>query len=164
MMEKKTVNSILRVALKLAALVIVLQLGACASIVSGTNQSVSVETQATGGETLAGANCKLTNNKGTWYVTTPGSTVVNRSYEDLAVLCEKESHAPGMVSAKSSTKGMAFGNLLFGGVIGAGVDISTGAAYDYPALIKVRMGRSEQVGSPTTSPAPTPVATPTPTR
>lgn len=32
---------------------------------------------------------------------------------------------------------MAFGNLLFGGVIGAGVDIGTGAAYDYPNLISV---------------------------
>ncbi|MDH4481479.1 MAG: hypothetical protein QE279_02085 [Rhodoferax sp.] len=37
---------------------------------------------------------------------------------------------------------MAFGNIIFGGVIGAGVDISTGTAYDYPSLIVVMMGKT----------------------
>jgi hypothetical protein len=30
---------------------------------------------------------------------------------------------------------MLAGNIIFGGVIGGGVDVATGAAYDYPALI-----------------------------
>lgn len=126
--------------LLLAALA-AMSLSGCASIVSGTNQSVSVDVRS---QTAAvqGANCKLSNNKGTWFVTAPGSTVVNRSFEDLSVRCEKELHEPGMVTAKSSTKGMAFGNILFGGFIGAGVDMSTGAAYDYPNLITVVMGKS----------------------
>ncbi len=37
---------------------------------------------------------------------------------------------------------MAFGNFLFGGVIGVGVDTVSGAAYDYPNVVTVRMGRS----------------------
>lgn len=45
-----------------------------------------------------------------------------------------------MASVKSSTKAMAFGNIIFGGVIGAGVDVATGAAYDYPTMITVLMG------------------------
>lgn len=121
-----------------------LQVTGCASIVSGSNQSVSVEARTSVGQNVTGAACKLTNNKGAWFVTTPGSTVVNRSYEDLSVRCEKETHEPGLVSAKSTTKAMAFGNILFGGVIGAGVDISTGAAYDYPPLITVIMGKTTQ--------------------
>jgi hypothetical protein len=40
---------------------------------------------------------------------------------------------------------MAFGNILFGGVIGVGVDVATGAAYDYPALITVVFGQSTTV-------------------
>jgi hypothetical protein len=32
---------------------------------------------------------------------------------------------------------MAFGNIIAGGIIGAGVDIHTGAAYDYPVSISV---------------------------
>ena len=130
-----------------AAIAVVSQLMGCASIVNGQNQSVSVEALAEAGS-VVGANCKLSNNKGTWYITSPGSTMVQRSYEDLGVRCEKEPHDPGMVSVKSSTKAMAFGNILFGGVIGAGVDVATGAAYDYPTLITVVMGKSTAIGAP----------------
>jgi hypothetical protein len=37
---------------------------------------------------------------------------------------------------------MAFGNILFGGVIGAGVDVYNGAAYDYPNLLNIEMGKT----------------------
>jgi uncharacterized protein YceK len=111
----------------------------CASIVSGTNQSISVDTHKKGVPVVA-ANCKLTNDKGVWYVATPGSVTVHRSYDDIAIRCEKDGHDPGLLTAKSSTKGMAFGNILVGGVVGAGVDMATGAAYDYPVLLSVEMG------------------------
>jgi hypothetical protein len=120
----------------------------CASIVSGTSQSVSVETRNVDGASVTGANCKLNNNKGTWFVTSPGSTTVNRSFEALEVKCEKQGLEPGIASFKSSTKAMAFGNVLFGGPIGAGVDMASGAAYDYPNLIAVTMGRTQVVEAP----------------
>jgi hypothetical protein len=149
------------------ALAALTQVVGCASIVSGSNQSVTVETRAAAGGSIAGATCKLVNDKGTWYVTTPGSTTIHRSYEDLGVSCQKDAYAPGTVSAKSSTKGMAFGNILFGGLIGVGVDASTGAAYDYPPLITVALEpRSEpgvstnQIGgAPFDAPTQPPVAT-----
>jgi hypothetical protein len=119
----------------------------CASIVSGHNQTLSIEAKSKGTQ-VAGANCKLSNDKGTWFVTTPGTTTVNRSFNELAIQCEKEGSEPGFLSVKSSTKAMAFGNILFGGVIGAGVDIATGAAYDYPALLTVEMGESAVVTPP----------------
>jgi len=112
----------------------------CASIVSGTNQSLTVETRGKEGQPVVSVNCKLSNNKGTWYVTSPGSVVVNRSYEDLLINCEKEKQEAGLASVKSSTKPMAFGNIIFGGVIGVGVDMASGAAYDYPTMITVFMG------------------------
>ena len=124
----------------------------CAPIVSGTNQSVSVETRNAEGASVSGANCKLNNNKGTWFVTSPGSTTVNRSYEALNVRCEKDGAEPGQSVVNSSTKGMAFGNILFGGPIGAGVDMASGAAYDYPNLITVMMGSNTTVGSPAPEP------------
>lgn len=119
----------------------------CASIVNGQNQSLSVSAKSKGKQ-VDGANCKLSNDKGTWFVNAPGSATVHRSYEDLAVKCEKEGYAPGTVAAKSSTKAMAFGNIIFGGVIGGGVDIATGAAYDYPSLIDVEMGQSSVLAPP----------------
>ncbi|HZZ92298.1 MAG TPA: hypothetical protein VFE23_07035 [Usitatibacter sp.] len=113
----------------LAAVVLAISSG-CASIVSGHNQPLSVNTPE-----CEGASCTLTNSKGTWYVKSPGSVTVHRAYGDLMVTCSKEGYMSATSSVASSTKGMAFGNILFGGVIGAGVDIGTGAAYDYPNVI-----------------------------
>lgn len=107
----------------------------CASIVNGVNQSVSIVTPP-----VNGAICKLSNNKGKWFVShTPGSVTVHRSYEPLAVHCEKPGYKNANKNVASTTKAMAFGNVLFGGVIGAGVDMGDGAAYRYPAIIRVPM-------------------------
>ncbi len=104
----------------------------CASITTGSNQSLSVNT-----EPESGANCELKNDKGTWYISsTPGSVVVNRSYSDLHIICKKDSKS-GNSAVKSTTKGMAFGNIIAGGIIGVGIDVHTGAAYDYPTSISV---------------------------
>lgn len=108
----------------------------CASIVSGSSQTVSVLTTPRGG-----AHCTLANTKGRWYLAeTPGSVVVHRAYGDLFVTCKK-GHKKGFVRVKSATKGMAFGNVVFGGLIGSGVDAADGAAYDYPQQITVPLRR-----------------------
>jgi hypothetical protein len=105
----------------------------CASIVSGHKQTVSVNT-----DPIKGATCKLENNKGTWYVpSTPGSVTINRSFENLNVECHKKGYAKATKSVSSSTKAIAFGNVLFGGPVGGAVDVATGAAYDYPQEIRM---------------------------
>ncbi len=125
-----------------------LELGGCASIVDGNTQSLSVKTLDKADQDLAGAKCSLTNDKGVWYLTSPGSVTVHRSYADLVVACEAQDQEPGSTRAPSSTKPMAFGNILLGGVIGVGVDVATGAAYDYPQLITVGMGRRLDLAAP----------------
>lgn len=118
---------------QLFILLLSIQLTACASIVSGATQPISIDTEP------ASARCELKNDKGVWHVSdTPASVVVHRSYEDLRVTCNKGSMS-GAASFKSTTKAMAFGNILVGGAIGAGVDASTGAAYDYPDTMTVRL-------------------------
>ena len=108
----------------------ILVLPGCASIVSGHNQPVSLETPD-----CDGASCTLTNSKGTWYVKSPGSVTVHRAYGDMVVQCMKEGYPSATSTTPSTTKPMAFGNILFGGLIGVGVDVGTGAAYDYPAVL-----------------------------
>ena len=110
----------------------------CASIVSGTSQVVSVETLGTAGK-ITGASCKLENEKGVYYVTTPGTVTVRRAYGDMNVKCEKSGLPTGSAAVKSTTKGMLAGNFLFGGPIGAGVDMASGAAYDYPTVFQKNM-------------------------
>lgn len=135
----------------LATLLVVILAAGCASIVDGSSQSLSVKTIAEGAE-ISGAQCTLNNNKGTWFVTTPGTVTVHRSYDAMNIKCTHQDYQPSMITSTSSTKGMAFGNILFGGLIGAGVDMGTGAAYDYPTLITVPL-------TPLTVPNP-PVASP----
>jgi uncharacterized protein YceK len=103
-----------------------LLLTGCSTITTGQNQPISLDTHP-----HSGAKCILRNDKGSWYVTTPGSVVVTRSYSDLIITCTKDNMS-GNTTIKSSTKGMAFGNILAGGLIGLAVDMSTGSAYDYP--------------------------------
>jgi len=142
----------------MASVVTGASLTGCASIVSGTSQVVSVETLHSTGN-VAGATCKLENDKGVYYVTTPGTVTVHRAYGDMNVKCEKPGFDAGLATVKSSTKGMMAGNIVFGGFIGAGVDAASGAAYDYPALFQVMMG--QQTGMPA-APVSTPVAAATP--
>lgn len=145
-------TSVTRFALTGLAIAAFSALTGCASIVSGTNQIVSVETLHPAGK-VVGASCKLENDKGVWYVTTPGTVTVHRAYGDMMVKCEKEGFGPGVATVKSSTKGMLAGNLLFGGPIGAGVDAASGAAYDYPNVFQVMMGASTILQAPPPSPA-----------
>lgn len=125
----------------------------CASIVSGTNQVVSVQTTAPNKD-ANGATCKLENDKGVYFVTTPGTVTVHRAFGDMTVKCEKAGFAPGLATFKSTTKAMMAGNLIFGGVIGAGVDAASGAAYDYPALLQIPMSDSINDATATMAPAP----------
>ena len=118
-----------------------LLLTGCASIVNGQNQSVSVVTRNQGAE-VQGAKCSLTNDKGVWYLSSPGSVAVHRSFGELSVSCAMTGLPDGTVAVKSSTTGAVFGNILVGGVIGAGIDVATGAAYNYPNLIPVAMGQA----------------------
>jgi hypothetical protein len=113
----------------------------CASIVNGTNQVVTVEARSQG-QLVKGASCKLQNAKGVFYVTSPGTVTVHKSRDDLVVQCDKENIKPGLAKIKSTVKGMTFGNILFGGVIGVVVDQNSGAAFDYPPIITVLMGEN----------------------
>jgi hypothetical protein len=115
-----------------------LGLGACASVLDGWSQNVVVKTQS-GGRDVGGASCTLSNNKGTWYVTSPGSVNVHRSFDDLNVRCEYGGYVPNAGSAPSTTKSLFLGNVIIGWLPGAALDVGDGSAYDYPSPIIVNL-------------------------
>lgn len=122
------------------SLLAMLLLSACASITGSKNQPVSVQAVYTG-KSVEGADCTLTNDKGTWFTKTPGSVVVQKSGQDMVIRCEKDGVPPGSTTVASSANGGVWGNILFGGIIGYAVDASTGAAFDYPSSLAVQMGQ-----------------------
>ena len=128
------------IALTIVIILLTALTSGCASITGTTNQSISVQTRDQAGKEATGAACELTNNKGKWFVTSPGSVTVTRSNDYMQVLCNKPGSEPGRAAVVSVTKGSMFGNIIFGGGIGAIVDHNTGAAYEYPTFIQVLMG------------------------
>ena len=128
----------------------------CASITGTTNQNVSLQTREAAGKEIAGASCELSNSKGKWFVTSPGSVGITRSNDDMQVICSKAGIEPGRASVVSAIKGSMFGNILLGGGIGAIVDHNTGAAYEYPSFFQIVMGTFTKVESTPNNPAPAP--------
>jgi len=113
-------------------------LASCASIVTGTKQQVSIST-----DPVDGAKCQLTNKHGSWIIPkTPGFTTVHRDFDDLDIICKKTGHKTAHKTVKSHTKAMVFGNLIAGGVVGGGIDVVSGAAYNYPEQIIVPMRKA----------------------
>ncbi len=107
----------------------------CASIVEGTDQSVTVQT------TPSGASCELKRDGEVIGVVnpTPGTVTVDKSKDDISVICRKDGYQDGSGAFSSDFQGMTFGNLLFGGIIGVAVDASSGAMHEYPASVTVVM-------------------------
>lgn len=100
-------------------------LGGCATITRGTTEAFVIETKP------PGAEARLSNGL---YCTTPCSLKVKRK-GDFVVTFTKEGYETVAASVTSSVDsggaaGMA-GNVLLGGIIGAGVDAGTGAMHSH---------------------------------
>lgn len=120
----------------LAPLLLLPMLAACSTIMSGTTQSVLVNTPF-----VDGAKCTLTDSKkGTWYLpATPGSVTVNKGDGPMHVVCTKAGYETGIASADDELQPATFGNIILGGGIGVFVDAADGAAQKYPDAITVWM-------------------------
>jgi len=112
----------------------------CASITKDSNQPVKIEAYSKANQLVTGVKCVAKNERGEWSVNAPGTVSVHRSGQNLEVNCEKEGEQSGVATVISRANGGMFGNILFGGGIGAIVDHNKGTAYSYPDWIRVIMG------------------------
>jgi len=126
----------------------------CASIAGERLQPITVQTLHENQE-VAGIGCTLTNDAGSWFVTSPGSVTVHKSTGDLAISCKKESLA-GNQTLVSKSNGAVWGNVLIGGGIGYIVDRNTGAGFDYPATTTVMMRKVAEMAMADQVPAAAP--------
>jgi len=94
------------------------------------------------GNTVEGATCSIRNDKGAWEAKSPSFVTVSRSSEDLIVECKKVGFQDGSLKGISRAAGSMWGNIVFGGGVGALVDHSRGAGYNYPDILPVVMGKS----------------------
>jgi hypothetical protein len=110
---------------------------ACASITGGTHQKVNVQPQTSSGQPITGATCRLSNDRGSVNVTAPGIATVHRSGQPLDVSCRKDGATIVQQSFPASTRGMVWGNIVFGGIIGVVIDYSNGAAHKYASQLRL---------------------------
>lgn len=125
-------------------------MGGCASIVRGTSQSVAISTPP-----VTGAVCDLNSGAGSWQVTTPGAVTVEKSSEDIQARCHKEGYQDAVAVIPSNFEGWTVGNLVFGGIIGLGVDAATGAINKYPKSFQIPMVQSQAAQATPIAPPPT---------
>lgn len=113
--------------------------GACSTIVEGTDQTVTIATDP------SGAACELTRHGQMIGAVnpTPGSLLVDKSSDNISVICTKEGYQNASGTLASEFEGMTFGNILFGGIIGVAVDASSGAMNEYPASVTIRLVEDE---------------------
>jgi|SRR3712207_1032235 len=127
----------------------------CASVMNDTTQGVKVDTKTQAGEVIAGAECKLTNDYGTFTARSGDTAQVRRSSKDLDISCVHPQNPNAVARAISRVNAGMFGNIIIGGGIGAIVDHSRGTAYTYPSWIQLVFGKtltfdrnSEEEGKP----------------
>ncbi len=119
-------------------------LSACATLVNGSSQNVTVSTNP------PGASCTLDRigARVGAIPATPGSVRLDKSKNDLSVTCAKDGYQTATVSRAPSFGGATFGNIIAGGVIGVVVDAASGANYSYPDDIRVDLAASPAPATP----------------
>lgn len=119
-----------------------LALAGCATITTEASQLIRVETLTGSGAELTGAACRLQNDGGTLSLTTPGAARVPRSSADLTIHCTAAGHPDARATVTSRVGAGMFGNILFGGGVGAIIDHGKGTAYNYPTWVQPVMGET----------------------
>lgn len=107
----------------------------CSSIVSGTSQTLTINTSP------EGASCELTR-KGSIIgriSPTPGSVLVQKTKHDIFVKCSKQGYQDANFTNKSGVEGATFGNIVLGGGIGWAIDSASGADNHYEEVMNITL-------------------------
>lgn len=102
--------------------------GACATIMEKDTQQLSIKTRPE-----SQAECRYGTDAMDSTLTAPGTITVERSRKDIDIRCtDKATGSSGDATIASGIEPWFWGNILIGGLLGVGVDFSTGNAWLYP--------------------------------
>lgn len=112
-----------------------LLLSACASVASGTSQTLTINTAP------EGADCSLSREGRVIgrINPTPGSVVVQKTKHDIAVSCEKSGYETVNFINQSGSEGATWGNIILGGGIGWAIDSASGADNKYTEILNITL-------------------------
>ena len=107
----------------------------CASVVQGDSQAMHVTTYC--GQQILPASCTASNSKGNLSFHAPAHLLVQKAHDPLTIRCKSPYFTENVVHVPASPNPMLAGNLVFGGLIGAGVDLTTGAGFAYNTVVNI---------------------------
>lgn len=117
------------------AITALIMISGCSSIISGTDQTLTINTNP------AGAKCVLNRNGQVigQVESTPGGIVVERTKHDINVVCSKAGYQDATYYNKSGVEGATFGNIILGGGVGWAIDSASGADNHYTDIMNITL-------------------------
>jgi hypothetical protein len=128
-----------RLLLCLAPILIAPLASGCASIASGTTQTL----QITSNPDKASCNLERQGKVIGSVAATPGGVVVEKTKHDITVKCEKTGYQQSTGYLHSGVEGSTWGNIILGGGIGWAIDSARGADNHYPENITLTLVPAE---------------------
>ncbi len=119
----------------LGVVLLALGLTNCASIIDGTTQEIVINTNPTD------ARCVL-NRQGVSIGTveqTPGGVTIQKTKEDITVVCDKEGYQTATHLSNSGIQGSTWGNIVLGGGVGWAIDSARGADNYYETPVNITL-------------------------
>ena len=110
-------------------------LSGCATLLEEDTQEVNVRFMCA--EKHLVATCDLKNDKGRWRLSTPGKATVVNDASQLEISCKAPFIPSFTVSVMPMPSMGMLGNLLFGGFVGAAVDVYNKTGLTYPENIDI---------------------------
>jgi hypothetical protein len=116
---------------KLLVVCVLFNITGCAAMFTGTTSTINVTS------TPSGADCDVTGHG----VHTPGNITIEKSSDDLNIVCQKEGYETGSSRIESTFNATSLINILtgYGLVIGFIIDFATGAAWKYADHVTVNL-------------------------
>ena len=108
------------------SLLLALMAARCSSIIEGTSQTLSFDSNP------SAADCTLNRNGMViGSVRTPGGLTVKKTKHDINLVCRKDGYQDATAFLKSDVAGATAGNIILGGGIGWAIDSASGADNKY---------------------------------
>lgn len=110
-------------------------LSGCATMFDGKTQAITVNTSP------PKADCVLSRQGSAIgeIRDTPSSVVIEKSRDDITLACNKLGYQQATYLDHSGLATWTFANILFGGIIGGGIDFATGAINKYDTPVNVTL-------------------------
>lgn len=106
----------------------VVMLGGCATIVARPAHSFEVISDVE-------ARCEVSDKAGSRTVTVPGPVPADPRHGPAQLACSRDGYKPYHTTVAPEFNAAVVGNFIFGGIVGAAVDVGTGNHKRYPGQV-----------------------------